>query len=160
MQQIFTRHKIFFVKFQNFGQLVRRKLHTTVFSQSYSPCGKYLATCDNFGSIQIFRFLYIFDRNTSLSFVLFMVSAVIQVINNLTLNHSLLVRYVCSLSSALSPDASEDAWKPIYAFSGEPLQNILQFKILRGVVHDVVGTCVELSLYFSPLVCHLLPHLD
>jgi len=32
----------------------RAKLYTTVFSQAYSPCGNYLATCSNFGQIAVF----------------------------------------------------------------------------------------------------------
>eukprot|EP00058_Branchiostoma_floridae_P020988 XP_002606478.1 hypothetical protein BRAFLDRAFT_115453 [Branchiostoma floridae] len=32
----------------------RRQLYTTVFSQSFSPCGRFVAVCDNFGRITIF----------------------------------------------------------------------------------------------------------
>jgi len=36
------------------GKLARELLYTTVFSQVYSPCGKFLAACSNFGRISIF----------------------------------------------------------------------------------------------------------
>ncbi|XP_078679682.1 THO complex subunit 6 homolog [Branchiostoma floridae x Branchiostoma belcheri] len=32
----------------------RRQLYTTVFSQSFSPCGRFVAVCDNFGRITLF----------------------------------------------------------------------------------------------------------
>uniref|UniRef100_K1QW86 THO complex subunit 6-like protein n=1 Tax=Magallana gigas TaxID=29159 RepID=K1QW86_MAGGI len=32
----------------------RKLLHTTVYSQCFSPCGHYLATCNNYGKISIF----------------------------------------------------------------------------------------------------------
>ncbi|XP_062582523.1 THO complex subunit 6 homolog [Saccostrea cucullata] len=36
------------------SQGARKLLHTTVFSQCFSPCGQYLAACDNYGKISIF----------------------------------------------------------------------------------------------------------
>ncbi|XP_046855243.1 THO complex subunit 6 homolog [Xenia sp. Carnegie-2017] len=32
----------------------RMRLHTTIFGQAFSPCGHYLAACDNFGRICVF----------------------------------------------------------------------------------------------------------
>ena len=37
------------------GEQLRRRLYTTVLGQSYSPCGKYLATGNNFGDVAVFR---------------------------------------------------------------------------------------------------------
>ncbi|XP_041377015.1 THO complex subunit 6 homolog [Gigantopelta aegis] len=35
-------------------QQVRQLLHTTIFAQSYSPCGKFLAAANNYGQIAVF----------------------------------------------------------------------------------------------------------
>ncbi|ELT98754.1 hypothetical protein CAPTEDRAFT_224884 [Capitella teleta] len=34
---------------------VRQRLHTTVYAQCFSPCGKYLVTANNFGFLAVFR---------------------------------------------------------------------------------------------------------
>ncbi|KAL5016789.1 hypothetical protein ScPMuIL_006378 [Solemya velum] len=53
----------------------RKLLHTTVFAQCFSPCGRYIAAANNYGNIAIF-----------------------------------------SLSAVLSPEATDDSFKPIYTF--------------------------------------------
>ncbi|XP_028395249.1 THO complex subunit 6 homolog isoform X2 [Dendronephthya gigantea] len=43
----------------------RMKLHTTVFGQAFSPCGHYLAACDNFGRICVFSLISVFKPEDS-----------------------------------------------------------------------------------------------
>ena len=44
-----------FINFQASGLAARKVLHTTVFSQCFSPCGKFLVAANNFGSIAVYR---------------------------------------------------------------------------------------------------------
>lgn len=43
-----------------------RQYYTTIFSLAYSPCGYYLAACDNYGSITIFNLTPYLDKEESI----------------------------------------------------------------------------------------------
>lgn len=40
--------------YEESNRLTRERLYTTVFSQCFSPCGKFLAACSNFGKVSVF----------------------------------------------------------------------------------------------------------
>lgn len=90
---------------------VLQLLHMSVFSQSFSPCGRYLAAGNNYGEIALFRWNHTPDRTHQ------------NVCDDvLMMNYSQLLMTVlncCSLSAALSPDATVQSQKPVLTFTGE-----------------------------------------
>lgn len=80
-------------------------LHMSVFSQSFSPCGRFLATGNNYGQIALFRSGGVMTGNAWL-----------------TLNVSITMIDRCfSLAAALSPEATGLSHKPVLTFTGERL---------------------------------------
>lgn len=61
------RENFYFDLFQDQIYQRRLELHTTVFAVAFSPCGNYLATCNNFGQIAVFR--YFLFKVLSLNFI-------------------------------------------------------------------------------------------
>lgn len=43
--------------FQGSDENCRKLMHTTVFAQCFSPCGKYLTAANNFGQIAVYRLM-------------------------------------------------------------------------------------------------------
>ncbi len=79
----------------------------SVFSQSFSPCGRFLAAGNNYGEIAIFRWDSIKTPESDAACLCVYAFLIICVLN------------CCSLSAALSPDATVLSQKPVLTFTGE-----------------------------------------
>ena len=89
-----------------------QRLHMTIFSQSVSPCGKFLAAGNNYGQIAIFRYSPLLPPPSSSSAR----SPLRLVPLLLTLRPPLPSPF--SLSAALSSEAKEESKKPVVTFQG------------------------------------------
>lgn len=77
-------------------------LHMSVFSQSFSPCGRFLATGNNYGQIGLFR------------------SGTVAAAPGWSpLAPSITTGRCFSLAAALSPEATGSSHKPVLTFTGE-----------------------------------------
>lgn len=90
-----------------------QRLHMTIFSQSVSPCGKFLAAGNNYGQIAIFRYScpcspLSMSSGTWLPGGLMPPSSDTQAPLPLPF----------SLSAALSSEAKEESKKPMVTFQG------------------------------------------
>ncbi len=130
--------------FQDKGFVLRRQLQTTVYSQCYSPCGKFLATGDKFGYVSLFKYEVQFSTNRrsydvceilscwlSVGFLFLMHQNHLAVPGNheqwclegiaesiLVHSFQCLLASLFSLPAALGPDADEETLKPVYVFKG------------------------------------------
>lgn len=87
------------------------RLHMTIFSQSVSPCGKFLAAGNNYGQIAIFRYFVPVPTTHLLCSV-----ALLGLMSPADSQHPLPSLF--SLSAALSSEAKEESKKPVVTFQG------------------------------------------